>query len=53
MSDPNRKSAQNGKGDAPKNNFSQVYRSNYEAINWKNNATKKPKHNQCPKIRGN
>lgn len=58
MSDVNKKpakSAENGKGDAPRNNFSQVYRANYDAILWKskNKETKKEKPNQYPRNRGN
>lgn len=49
----NNKSPQNGKGDAPRNNFSRSYRSNYEAIVWKKDKTKKPKQNQYPRNRGN
>jgi hypothetical protein len=53
MSENNKNTAENGKGDAPRNNFSQAYRSNYEAIVWKKNKTKKQKQNQYPQIRGN
>lgn len=42
MKDENKKNhAENGKGDAPRNNFSEEYRRNYADINWKNK--KKPK----------
>jgi hypothetical protein len=44
MKDENRKTAENGKGDAPRNNFSEEYRSRYEAINWKKKE-QKPKQN--------
>jgi hypothetical protein len=36
--------AENGKGDAPRNNFSKEYRSRYAAINWKKKE-QKPKQN--------
>lgn len=45
MKDKNRKTAKNGKGDAPRNNFSKEYRSRYEAINWKPKKEQKPKQN--------
>jgi hypothetical protein len=41
----NKSRAANGKGDSPRNNFSQNYRSNYASINWKHKKTKKPSHN--------
>ncbi len=44
MKDENRKTAENGKGDAPRNNFSKEYRSRYAAINWKKKE-QKPKQN--------
>jgi hypothetical protein len=44
MKDENRKTAENGKGDAPRNNFSKEYRRNFAAINWKK-VEKKPKPN--------
>ena len=34
------KGSQGGKGDAPRNNFSQEYRRRYAAINWKPKKTK-------------
>jgi hypothetical protein len=45
MTDPNKKTADNGKGSSPRNNFSRSYRSNYEAINWKKKQTK-PNQNE-------
>jgi len=36
--------AENGKGDAPRNNFSKEYRRRYAAINWKKKE-QKPKQN--------
>jgi hypothetical protein len=36
--------AENGKGDAPRNNFSKEYRRRYAAINWKKKE-EKPKQN--------
>ena len=53
MSENNKNSAQNVKEDAPRNNFSQAYRSNYEAIVWKKDKNKKTKQNQYPRNRGN
>jgi hypothetical protein len=44
MKDENRKTAENGKGDAPRNNFSKEYRRNFAAINWKKKE-QKPKQN--------
>jgi hypothetical protein len=44
MKDENRKTAENGKGDAPRNNFSNEYRRNFAAINWKKKE-QKPKPN--------
>jgi hypothetical protein len=44
MKDENRKTAKNGKGDAPRNNFSNEYRRNFAAINWKKKE-QKPKPN--------
>jgi hypothetical protein len=45
--DENKKSADNGKGDAPRNNFSEAYRSRYSEIRWPNKEKKekKPKDN--------
>lgn len=43
MKDENRKTAENGKGDAPRNNLSEEYRRNYSEINWKNRRTKETK----------
>ena len=40
----NKKTADNGKGSAPRDNFSEKYRSAYEAINWKKKE-KKTKQN--------
>lgn len=40
MKDENRKTAENGKGDAPRNNFSEEYRRRYAAINWKKKEQK-------------
>jgi len=37
--EPN-KSAQNGKGDSPRNNFSKRFRDHYAEINWKKKETK-------------
>jgi hypothetical protein len=44
MKDENRKTAENGKGDAPRNNFSKEYRRNFAVINWKKKE-QKPKPN--------
>ena len=33
----------NGKGDAPRNNFSPKYRDNYDQIDWSKNRNKKKK----------
>jgi hypothetical protein len=45
--DENKKTADNGKGDAPRNNFSEAYRSRYSEIRWLNKKSKekKPKEN--------
>ena len=43
---PDRKPSQNGKGDAPRNCFSDAYRDNYDAI------FRKPKQDSC-KCSGN
>jgi hypothetical protein len=40
----NKKTADNGKGDAPRNNFSEEYRRNFEDINWINKKTKEKKN---------
>lgn len=41
MSDQtNKKTADNGKRDAPRNNFSKEYRRRYAEINWKPKKTK-------------
>jgi hypothetical protein len=41
----NKNRAANGKGDSARNNFSEIYRRNYAAINWKPKKTKKPTQN--------
>ena len=41
-----KETAQNGKGDAPRNNFSQAYRANYDAILWKSKTRKPRRKNQ-------
>lgn len=45
MNQDNNKSPQNGKGDAPRNIFSDQFRANYAEINWKQKETKKPETN--------
>ena len=43
MKDENKKPADNGKGDAPRNNFSEAYRSRYSEIRWLNKEKKEEK----------
>jgi hypothetical protein len=41
MDGQNNKSCQAGKGDRPRNCFSNKYRNNYDLINWKKKSSKK------------
>jgi len=47
--DPNKKTADNGKGSAPRNNFSNLFRQNFADINWKKKETKPKTNTQTPK----
>ena len=42
-----------GKGSRPRNNHSEQFRANFEAINWRRQAQTTPKASKPPKSQGN